>query len=479
MKYVSLFFTLHVILLSYLYTHFWYPAVSTDPQLLEALHLSSCSSVLPLETGGSRCDLIDPPSPLNCRIAFAYSAVKDLVVDSKELLKQYQPGNVADPLVELNSLEDVLANLAYHFHHGIAGEYRIEDALAFQTLLNKAKSGTSLLGGNAAMMALRAARLGCSVGLAAPLSREQIETIPKGVKILTPLVEKPDVHLVVEYQEHQRWGPLVAPRSNRFYLNHDLHMVTLDIAPALHALDLADYDVFAVGGLHLMQNADNSGEVLEGIGKFVKRLKSEGKAVHFEFADVKNTTFYEKLMREVGVSSDSMGLNEQELKTFVTYLASGGVKTGWSSKPSVSDVVAETVDLLRLAKEKNYDVSRVHAHSPFAHVLCSNNRYWDDPEVAVARGALLAGQLACNSTDLDPKEVSLSDQEVVLVKFSGEKMQAKLQESRAVQCWEPEQHYECCVALVPFCLQPRQTRALGDNISGAGLALQRRKEKGK
>jgi len=476
MRYVTLFFTLHVVLVSYLYTHFWFPIATTPPHLLESLRLSSCTSVLSLETGGSKCDSFSPPSAQNCRLAFAYSAVSDLVVDSKEMLRHYQPDYRAEPMVELRTLEDVMGNLGYHFSKGIAGEYRVEDQSVFQRIVDSGRNGTSLIGGNGAIMALRAAQLGCKVGLAAPLSLAQTALIPRSVHMLTPPVPNPDIHLVLEYQESQRWGGLVAPHSNRFYLNHDKHMLSLDFKDALHSQNLPEYDLFAIGGLHLMQNYEKSGEILADIGKFIAKLKGEGKAVHFELADIKNEVFYADLLAQVVSQADSLGFNEQELKTYGTFLASGTLRFDWQSRPSVSDIIAETISAMRLGQEKGFKVTRVHAHSPLAHVLCSHTAHWELPEVAVASGALLAGQLACNSTDIDPSLVQLSDEEVVLTRLSGEKQQTKRGEG-AVQCWAAAEDYHCCVALVPYCQVPRQTRALGDNISGTGLALHRRKSR--
>ncbi len=475
MRYVTLFFTLHVVLVSYLYTHFWFPIATTPPHLLESLRLSSCTSVLSLETGGTKCDSFASPTPQNCRLAFAYSAVSDLIVDSKEIMRNYQPDYRAEPLVELKTLEDVMGNLGYHFSNGIAGEYRVEDQSVFNKIVEIGRNGTSLIGGNGAIMALRAAQLGCKVGLAAPLSPAQIANIPASVHMLIPPVPTPDIHLVIEYQENQHWGGLVAPHSNRFYLNHDKYMLSLDFKDALHQQSLPEYDIFAIGGLHLMQNSAKSGEILDDIGKFIGRLKGEGKAIHFELADIKNEVFYKALLGQVVAQTDSLGFNEQELKTFVTFLAFGSLRFGWQSRPSVSDVIAETINAMRLSHEKGYNLTRVHAHSPLAHVLCSHSSHWDMPEIAVARGALLAGQLACNSTDIDSRLVMLTEEEVVLTKLSGEKQQTKRGES-AVQCWAAAEDYQCCVALVPYCQVPKQTRALGDNISGAGLALHRRKK---
>lgn len=474
MKYVTLFFTLHVVLVSYLYTHFWFPVVTTSSELLESLRLASCTSVLPLESRSAKCDSTPPLSPQSCRLAFAYSAVSDLIVNSKEVMRTHQAEYLSEPPLQLKTVEDVLGTFGYHFSRGIAGEYRVEDEAVFRQLVEKGGNGTHLIGGNGAVMALRAAVLGCQVGLAAPLAQEWVGKIPKSVHLLIPPVSDPDIHLVLEYHENQRWGGLHSPHSNRFYLNHDTHMLSLPFRTALHAENLTDYDTFAIGGLQMMQNYEGSGEILEDVGKYVEKLRKMGKGVHFEFADIRNATFYRNLLSNLINQADSFGFNEQELKSYVSYLSSNSLHHGWLSRPSVSDIISETINSLKFSHSKGYQVTRAHAHSPLAHVLCANLEVWYSPEVAVAYGALLAGQLACNSTDLDPRTVAVTEEEVVFVRMNGEKVQGNMKE-KAVKCYMAGEGYECCVALVPYCQSPKQTRALGDNISGAGLALHRRK----
>lgn len=89
----------------------------------------------------------------------------------------------------------------------------------FDELVTKARSFPSsytTIGGNAAIMALRFAREGCDVTLAAKLTRSLQQMIPQVINIVGGEVKRDDIHLVIEYKHGDIWGPYSSARANRY-----------------------------------------------------------------------------------------------------------------------------------------------------------------------------------------------------------------------------------------------------------------------
>lgn len=88
----------------------------------------------------------------------------------------------------------------------------------FDDLVAKARSlpsSYSTIGGNAAVMALRFAKEGCDVTLAAKLTTSLHQMIPQVVNIVGGEVKRDDIHLVMEYKHGDVWGPYSSARANR------------------------------------------------------------------------------------------------------------------------------------------------------------------------------------------------------------------------------------------------------------------------
>lgn len=89
----------------------------------------------------------------------------------------------------------------------------------FDELVARARSSPSsysTIGGNAAIMALRFAREGCDVTLAAKLTQSLHQMIPQVIRIVGGEVKRDDVHLVMEYKRGDIWGPYSSARANRY-----------------------------------------------------------------------------------------------------------------------------------------------------------------------------------------------------------------------------------------------------------------------
>lgn len=94
----------------------------------------------------------------------------------------------------------------------------ISNSTFFQELVHlaeKASSSRYTIGGNAPVMANRFAKEGCNVLLGAQMSKSLQSQFPDEVQISGPIVERDDIHLLLEYPTGQRWGNFIPPRANR------------------------------------------------------------------------------------------------------------------------------------------------------------------------------------------------------------------------------------------------------------------------
>lgn len=88
----------------------------------------------------------------------------------------------------------------------------------FDELVSKARSfpsSYSTIGGNAAVMAMRFAREGCDVTLAAKMTKSLHQMFPQVINIVGGEVKRDDIHLIIEYKHGEVWGPYSSARANR------------------------------------------------------------------------------------------------------------------------------------------------------------------------------------------------------------------------------------------------------------------------
>jgi len=174
-------------------------------------------------------------------------------------------------------------------------------------------------------MAARAHREGATTVLGAAMSKHYwSEVFGNRVLLMSvPTDEIPDNHLVLEVHKGATWGSFHAPITTRMYLNHDLENSALTFMRPLHEYLFREEnraDLLAVGGLQMLNQRDikRSGELLTEMASDFARLQRIGTRVHIELA-----TFSDELLwNEVALvlaTADSIGLNDQELDTFLTF----------------------------------------------------------------------------------------------------------------------------------------------------------------
>ena len=99
--------------------------------------------------------------------------------------------------------------------------------------------------------------LSSQVLLAARMTEKMRSSLPSDVTLAsTSVVDKDDVHLILEYKRNEAWGKYTSPRANRFILHSDVNNPTVssleDFGEAL--MEFGTPNLFLVGGLQMMDN---------------------------------------------------------------------------------------------------------------------------------------------------------------------------------------------------------------------------------
>lgn len=128
----------------------------------------------------------------------------------------------------------------------------------FDKLVMKARSfdsSYSAIGGNAPVMAMRFAKEGCEVLLAAKMTRNLRLMIPDNIEVVGGEVDRDDVHLILEYKRGERWGPYTSARANRYIIHNDNNNPTVSSLEEFDkALPEFKPDLLVVSGLQMMDN---------------------------------------------------------------------------------------------------------------------------------------------------------------------------------------------------------------------------------
>ena len=447
MRLTWLLISLQTLIISYLL--FWpVPIEELQDQLstLEYLRKAAGSSTLiPINPSQSS-------SITQCNLAFGFASLIDIRMRFVDFIKHFPAPAESKYHEELKTKQQMLETLAFSFSTGRGAEFRVPEAL-FSEILSVIPSVQSwrTLGGNGATMCKRASHEGCNAYLVSPITEEMKKYFLEEKTIfLNKVLDTPDLHVILEYREGESWGKYVASRSNRFYLNHDIHNIDPQVFESVKLIE--GVQVFAIGGFQLVESSLKEDEFMKNALEKTLEIKEKAVKIHFEMGDFHTYPYFSKLQSLVK-ESDSIGMNEQELGILLCHLKK--IKFGgYPSKASVKRYLSDLSDLIGELKRNEYKANRIHLHTIYSQIICSNS-LWTHPLKAAARSAILAGQFACNNTDLQNNSFEF---------YKGKDWKPE----DVTKCWQ-EQSMTCCLALNPTCTQVVQVSGLGDNISATGL----------
>ncbi len=285
------------------------------------------------------------------RIAVGYGACDDLFVDARDMFDS--AADVPDSPAHFNEIateQQLRRMFAYFFQHGAAAERFVSDDDLFDRLVSKATSVDGhrwAIGGNAPVMALRFAREGATVLLAAKMTQRNAENLHERITLAgadSDRLEKDDVHLILEYKREEQWGKYRSPRANRFIVHSDVNNPTVsslesfdDVLPTFNA------DLLVVSGLQMMDNFPfKKGQRIERLRKIKEQMRAQDASatrIHFEMASFVDESLLKELTEEVIPYADSLGMNEQELPNLYSMLKYGNITLASDSNPRIANVL--------------------------------------------------------------------------------------------------------------------------------------------
>ncbi|XP_017754284.1 PREDICTED: ADP-dependent glucokinase isoform X2 [Eufriesea mexicana] len=354
-------------------------------------------------------------------VAIGYGMCTDVYVNAKELLNYSEQVGRPQHFNEINTELELLKSFAYYFRHGAAAERYMANRTLFDELVAKARSfpsSYSTIGGNAAIMALRFAREGCDVTLAAKLTRSLHQMMPQVINIVGGELKRDDIHLVIEYKHGDVWGPYSSARANRYIIHNDVNNPKISSLDAFDKL-LSTYqpNLLVISGLQMMDN--------------------------YPFPNVANST---------------------------------------PRIATVLDQMRTLFKLLRIRNKtinNSREVTRMHVHTlAYQAILTVKGSMWKNTMAAAAKASLTAHRHVCATSHIDIKKAALIlDDSFSTSLVDGTRI--ALNTDKPVSCWEEilkienkDISIQVCVAPVLVCTEAAQTAGGGDNISSAGLVLQ-------
>ena len=119
-------------------------------------------------------------------------------------------------------------------------------------------------------------------------------------------------------------------------------------------------------------------------------MHQKGHVIHTEFASFPSNEFFELFEKYVAKNSHSLGLNEQELGILLKFWSGKeyDVTKAEDSTPSVEESLRELNYFYKVAKEREYKVTRVHMHPHGSFLMCYDRTKWEDARESIIKSSL-------------------------------------------------------------------------------------------
>ncbi|KAG7207703.1 hypothetical protein KM043_009321 [Ampulex compressa] len=426
------------------------------------------------------------------RVAIGYGVCTDVYVNAKHLLQYSEHIGRPEHFDEINTELELLKSFAYYFRHGAAAERYMANRTLFDTLVSQARtfpSSYSTIGGNAAIMALRFAKEGCDVTLAAKITKSLHQMIPQVINVVGGEVKRDDIHLVMEYKHGDVWGPYSSARANRYIVHNDANnpmISSFDVFDKV--LQNSDPHLLVISGLQMMDNYPFPNGIRKNLlTKVNRQMISRPKTtkIHFEMASFAEDKLLFELCDSVIPFTDSLGMNEQEIANLHNALYYGNISLVANSTPRVATVLDQMRTLFKLirskskAVENSRELTRIHVHTlAYQAIFTVKNSIWKNTMAAAAKASLTAHRHVCATSNVDVKKATLIMDESFSTSIT-DGTRIALDIDKPVSCWDEIIKVETenipiqvCIAPVLVCTEASQTAGGGDNISSAGLVLQ-------
>jgi ADP-dependent phosphofructokinase/glucokinase len=344
------------------------------------------------------------------------------------------------PNYTLNSWDDLLNAILWHFKQGSGSEHIISDVSILE-VLKGLSTWKWAVGGTGLQAACAAAIGGTKAAVNLPSWSDEFQFLLQHVGLVALVKEQgfTPVHYVLDYTTETA--------SNRIILRGPDEFKTSIIAPSfMEHLQQSHgrYDWLLISGYNGVNTSEEVGPLLEESKQFLSSLGEHGPSVHLELGPIFTVEDQVNVIRELGPYVDSLGLNEDEMALLMNL-----------EQPVLSLSNETLLDLLRVAYDRfNVPNMIFHTHQ-FA--ACVTKRKMDGWKEALHNAIRFASSRAAEGRCCTPSEMDAWEKRLPLHP-RGERL-AQLVEGR-----------EDIVIVPSYKAQAVSTVGLGDTFTAGLLA---------
>ncbi len=200
-------------------------------------------------------------------------------------------------------------------------------------------------------------------------------------KILVPrLIEKDEVHLILEYAADEVFEQARSPIANRFIVSHDVYNSEMKMLDEFfEVINKYQPDLIILSGLHLLESQSQAVRTnkLQSLKRHLVQNSELKNVIHLELASIGDQALMREIL-EINFFHDfnSIGLNEQEL----LYLAFTSVEAPhyeYFNQLNGQPEIAKVTDILdwilnkygKSAANPASRLTRIHFHCLAYHVI--------------------------------------------------------------------------------------------------------------
>ncbi|CAF0950549.1 unnamed protein product [Brachionus calyciflorus] len=348
----------------------------------------------------------------NLKIAIGMNTNVDLILSGTELFKKLNINQNAIKNHEMiENLQQFKECFLHFFRKGSAAERFFSRPEDFNHILETVKDLKKqwFIGGNAALMAQGISKRfpDADIHLIGPVGPKLKELLNENIRVpKDTLIEKDEIHLILEYEAKEMFEDIQAPQANRFIVSYDIYNSRMELLEEFFNItSIQKPDINILSGLHLLetQSSKYRKDTLEKFTSLLNKRKDKN-LVHLELGSIGDkalmkTILESNLLNEV----NSLGLNEQEL-LFLIHASEIAPHsnyfleiTGHPELMKIIDMLEWTLNTFGHSKENPYSkLTRIHFHFLMFHIIAeSDSNLWSNTISSLVSGSKIAAKQAC------------------------------------------------------------------------------------
>jgi ADP-dependent glucokinase len=200
-------------------------------------------------------------------------------------------------------------------------------------------------------------------------------------KILVPrLIEKDEVHLILEYAADEIFEQTRSPIANRFIVSHDIYNSEMKMLDEFfEVINKYQPDLIILSGLHLLESQSQAVRInkLQSLKRHLVQNSELKNVIHLELASIGDQALMREIL-EINFFHDfnSIGLNEQEL-LYLAYTSVEAPHYEYFNQLNGQPEIAKVTDILdwilnkygKSAANPTSRLTRIHFHCLAYHVI--------------------------------------------------------------------------------------------------------------